>query len=58
MATIKCLAERKVEVIVLQLGSLHLDSPAAKLTWAILAAVAEMERDSFLDRIQAGLAGA
>lgn len=58
LATIKLLAERKVEVIVLQLGKLDLGSPAGKLMLAMLAAVAEMERDLLVERTQAGLARA
>ncbi|MFD2270879.1 recombinase family protein [Undibacterium arcticum] len=58
LATIKRLAERKVEVIVLQLGKLDLGSPAGKLMLAMLAAVAEMERDLLVERTQAGLARA
>jgi putative DNA-invertase from lambdoid prophage Rac len=53
--TIKHLAERNIEVIVLQLGKLDLASPAGKLMLAMLAAVAEMERDLLIERTQAGL---
>ena len=55
-ATIKALAKRKIEVIVLQLGKLDLKSPAGKLMLNMLAAVAEMERDLLVERTQAGLA--
>jgi len=58
LATIKRLAELGVEVIVLQLGKLDLASPAGKLMLAMLAAVAEMERDLIVERTQAGLARA
>ena len=58
LATIKHLAGLKVEVIVLQLGKLDLASPAGKLMLAMLAAVAEMERDLLVERTQAGLARA
>jgi DNA invertase Pin-like site-specific DNA recombinase len=44
-ATIKMLAARRIEVIVLQLGKLDLTSAAGKLMLTMLAAVAEMERD-------------
>ena len=54
-ATIKALAVRKIEVIVLQLGKLDLASPAGKLMLNMLAAVAEMERDLLVERTQAGL---
>src|SRR5450830_772274 len=57
-ATIKALAGRKIEVIVLQLGKLDLTSPAGKLMLNMLAAVAEMERDLLVERTQAGLARA
>jgi DNA invertase Pin-like site-specific DNA recombinase len=45
-------------VVVLQLGKLDLTSPAGKLMLAMLAAVAEMERDLIVERTQAGLARA
>lgn len=57
-ATIKALAARRIEVIVLQLGKLDLASPAGKLMLNMLAAVAEMERDLLVERTQAGLARA
>lgn len=57
-ATIKALAGRNIEVIVLQLGKLDLTSPAGKLMLTMLAAVAEMERDLLVERTQAGLARA
>jgi putative DNA-invertase from lambdoid prophage Rac len=58
LATIKSLAALGVEVVVLQLGKLDLTSPAGKLMLAMLAAVAEMERDLIVERTQAGLARA
>jgi putative DNA-invertase from lambdoid prophage Rac len=57
-ATIKALAARKIEVIVLQLGKLDLASSAGKMMLAMLAAMAEMERDLLVERTQAGLARA
>ncbi|MGZ3182932.1 MAG: recombinase family protein [Telluria sp.] len=57
-ATIKMLAARRIEVIVLQLGKLDLTSAAGKLMLTMLAAVAEMERDLLVERTQAGLARA
>jgi DNA invertase Pin-like site-specific DNA recombinase len=57
-ATVKLLANRKISVIVLQLGKLDLTSPAGKLMLTMLAAVAEMERDMLVERTQAGLARA
>jgi len=56
--TIKALAVRKIEVIVLQLGKLDLTSPAGKMMLTMLAAVGEMERDLLVERTQAGLARA
>jgi DNA invertase Pin-like site-specific DNA recombinase len=57
-STIKVLAARNIEVIVLQLGKLDLTSPAGKLMLTMLAAVAEMERDLLVERTQSGLARA
>lgn len=57
-ATIKALATRRIEVIVLQLGKLDLTSAAGKLMLTMLAAVAEMERDLLVERTQSGLARA
>lgn len=57
-ATIKMLAARNIEVIVLQLGKLDLTSAAGKLMLTMLAAVAEMERDLLVERTQAGLSRA
>lgn len=54
--TIKMLAARHIEVIVLQLGKLDLTSAAGKLMLTMLAAVAEMERDLLVERTQSGLA--
>lgn len=55
-ATIKMLAKRRIEVVVLQLGKLDLTSAAGKLMLTMLTAVAEMERDLLVERTQAGLA--
>jgi DNA invertase Pin-like site-specific DNA recombinase len=57
-ATIKMLAKRHIQVIVLQLGKLDLTSAAGKLMLTMLAAVAEMERDLLVERTQSGLARA
>jgi len=57
-ATIKELASRRIEVIVLQLGKLDLASSAGKLMLAMLAAIAEMERDLLVERTKSGLARA
>jgi DNA invertase Pin-like site-specific DNA recombinase len=40
--------------MVLELGKLDLALPAGKLMLAMLAAVAEMERDQIVERTQAG----
>lgn len=57
-STIKMLALRKVQVVVLQLGKLDLTSPAGKLMLNMLAAIAEMERDLLIERTQSGLSRA
>lgn len=56
-ATIKALAARRIQVIVLHLGKLDLASAAGKLMLNMLAAVAEVECDLLVERSQAGLAG-
>jgi putative DNA-invertase from lambdoid prophage Rac len=58
LRTVRTLAERKIEVVVLQLGKLDLGSSAGKLMLTMLAAVASMERDLLIERTQAGLARA
>ncbi|MDR5738014.1 recombinase family protein [Caballeronia sp. LZ016] len=55
LRTVRTLAERKIEVIVLQLGKLDLGSSAGKLMLTMLSAVAEMERSLLVERTQAGL---
>jgi DNA invertase Pin-like site-specific DNA recombinase len=54
-ATIKLLKARHIKVIVLQLGTLDLTSPAGKMMLTMLSAVAEMERDLLVERTHAGL---
>lgn len=54
-ATIKMLADRGIQVVVLQLGKLDLGSAAGKLMMTMLAAVAEMERDLNVERTVSGL---
>lgn len=56
--TLRNLAARNIKVIVLQVGDVDLSSPAGKLMVAMLAAMAEMERDILVERTQAGLARA
>ncbi|MDB5856093.1 MAG: site-specific recombinase [Herminiimonas sp.] len=58
LRTVRTLAERNIEVVVLQLGKLDLGSSAGKLMLTMLAAVATMERDLLVERTQAGLARA
>lgn len=58
LQTVRQFAERDVRVIVHQLGTTDLTSPAGKLLLSMLAAVAEMERDLLVERTQAGLARA
>ena len=52
------LGKRGVKVAVLQIGNTDRGSAAGKLPLSMLAAVAEMERDLLVERIQAGLARA
>lgn len=58
LQTVKHLAERNIQVVVLQLGKTDLTSAAGKLLLTMLVAVAEMERDLLVERTQAGLARA
>lgn len=58
LRTVRTLAERSIEVVVLQLGKMDLGSSAGKLMLTMLAAVATMERDLLVERTQAGLARA
>jgi len=58
LRTVRTLSERKIEVIVLQLGKLDLGSSAGKLMLTMLSAVAEMERSLLVERTQSGLARA
>lgn len=58
LSTLRDLEARQVRVIVLQLGTTDLTSPAGKLLVTMLAAVSEMERDLLIERTQAGLATA
>ncbi len=55
LQTVRQLQERKVHVIVHQLGNNDLTSPAGRLLLTMLSAVAEMERDLLIERTQAGL---
>jgi putative DNA-invertase from lambdoid prophage Rac len=55
LRTVRTLAERGVEVVVIQLGKLDLGSAAGKMMLTMLAAVANMERDLLVERTQAGL---
>ena len=54
-ATVEQLAELKVRVHCLALGGVDLTSAAGKMTMAVIAAVAEFERDLLIERTQAGL---
>jgi len=53
--TVERLAEMKVRVHCLALGGVDLTSAAGKMTMAVIAAVAEFERDLLVERTQAGL---
>jgi len=57
-ATVERLAEMQVRVHCLALGGVDLTSPAGKMTMAVIAAVAEFERDLLVERTQAGLSRA
>jgi putative DNA-invertase from lambdoid prophage Rac len=57
-ATVERLAELRVKVYCLALGGADLTSAAGKMTMAVIAAVAEFERDLLIERTQAGLARA
>ena len=58
LKTVQMLSDRKIKVIVLQLGNTDLTSIAGKLLLTMLIAVAEMERDLLVERTQAGLSRA
>ncbi len=57
-ATVERLAEMQVKVYCLALGGADLTSAAGKMTMAVIAAVAEFERDLLRERTNAGLARA
>lgn len=57
-ATVEALAHEGVRVHCLALGGVDLTSPAGKMTMAVIAAVAEFERDLLVERTQAGLSRA
>ncbi|WP_292962360.1 recombinase family protein [Novosphingobium sp. UBA1939] len=57
-ATVEKLAEMQVRVHCLALGGVDLTSAAGKMTMAMIAAVAEFERDLLVERTQAGLSRA
>lgn len=54
-ATVEALAGMGVKVHCLALGGVDLTSPAGKMTMAVIAAVAEFERDLLIERTQSGL---
>ena len=57
-ATVEALTGLGVRVHCLALGGVDLTSPAGKMTMAVIAAVAEFERDLLIERTQSGLARA
>lgn len=57
-ATVEQLAEMQVRVHCLALGGVDLTSAGGKMTMAVIASVAEFERDLLVERTQAGLARA
>lgn len=54
-AMVERLAAMQVRVHCLALGGVDLASPAGKMTMAVIAAVAEFERDLLVERTQSGL---
>lgn len=58
MGTVQRFAELECQVRVIQLGDIDLTSGAGKIILATLSAVAEIERDTLIERTQAGLARA
>jgi len=58
LSTVESLSQKKIKVIVLQLGATDIASPAGKMMMTMLSAVAAMERDLLVERTQAGLARA
>lgn len=54
-ATVEMLAIEGIRVHCLALGGVDLTSPAGKMTMAVIAAVAEFERDLLVERTHAGL---
>ena len=56
--TVERLAAEGVKVHCLALGGVDLTSAAGKMTMAVIAAVAEFERDLLIERTQAGLSRA
>lgn len=54
-STVERLQEMEVRVYCLALGGADLTSPAGKMTMAVIAAVAEFERDLLVERTQARL---
>ncbi|MBV2131858.1 recombinase family protein [Pseudomonas sp. MAP12] len=54
-ATVELLADRGIKVHCLALGGVDLTSPAGRMTMAVIASVAEFERDLLIERTQAGL---
>ena len=57
-ATVEDLASMAVRVHCLALGGVDLCSPAGKMTMAVIASVAEFERDLLIERTQSGLSRA
>lgn len=57
-ATVERLTEMQVHVHCLALGGVDLTSPAGRMTMAVIAAVAEFERDLLVERTQSGLSRA
>lgn len=54
-STVELLEGRGIRVHCLALGGVDLTSPAGRMTMAVIASVAEFERDLLIERTQAGL---
>lgn len=55
LTTVSKLKERNISVKIIQFGGLDITSTAGKLVFQMLSAVAEMERDTLVERTKAGL---
>lgn len=56
LEVMKEFSRKEVKLIVLQLGSMDMTSSAGKMMITMLAAVAELERDMIVERVNSGIA--